>query len=155
MSNKANSPGATMGIDIGKNGSVLSVSTGATRSCCGKGGCAARSRHDLQICRRNLIGMKARPLPSSESQTAIARRLRRFNVGEIRAALFEAAKENDFRDVEAIGEAVQRCAMTYYPRFPSPPGCERMRQMEDRSSRRMRNLVTQVVRSRSIRTRAR
>jgi transposase len=50
--------------------------------------------------------------PSPEPQTAIARSRCTVDAGEKRAALFEGQK-NDFRDAEAIAEAVQRPTMKF------------------------------------------
>jgi transposase len=111
MSQKLNSAIAVIGIDIGKNSFHV---VGHDR----RGAIVLRqkwSRGQVETRLANLPpcligGLRRRA--SSQPQAATARPRCSADAGEVRAPVFEGA-EDDFRDAEAIAEAVQRPTMKF------------------------------------------
>ena len=113
MSQKPHTAIAVVGIDIGKNSFHVVGLDQRGAVCCVRSGRVVRWMHDLPICRR-AVGMEAcvgAHHLRCQAQGAWSRRP--ADAGEVRVRPYSKGQKNDFRDAEAIAEAVQRPTMKF------------------------------------------
>ena len=105
---------AVVGVDIGKNSfHVIQASMIAVRSCCVRSGRCSQVEARFAKMPPCLIGMEACVgAASSKSETKAFGHDARLMPAKYRTAIFQGQK-NDFRDAEAIAEAVQRPTMKF------------------------------------------
>jgi transposase len=104
---------ATLGIDIGKNTFHLIGATGRARSFCDRSFHAAKLRRGSRTCRRASSAWRraSEHIISAGNSRRTTTTLRLMPAGYVRP--YSKGPKNDFRDAEAIAEAVLRPTMKF------------------------------------------